>query len=139
MVGVDLEELENKIEIALESKLQNSVMCSIKRDENTDKIVVDIETEDFLYEEDKVELLKEFVRGLEELEYEVEGTERVFWTAETIKDLLTEEIIEEREAYHSEPYYIFEIRVWVDVDKLNKFKEDIIKVINSLEVVNQEQ
>lgn len=136
MVGVDLEELKNKIEETLGNRLQSSVVCSVEENEENE-IVVSIEMDSFYYDEDKVELLRDLVKRLKELKYKVEGTERVFWTAETIKDLLTEEIIEEKEAYHSEPYYIFEIRVWVDVDKLDKFKDDIIKVINSLEVVNQ--
>jgi len=138
MVSFDLEELKNKIEIALESKLQDSIICSIE--ENTDnEIVVNIELEEFYYDWDKVELLRELVRKLGELGYEVDGTERVYWTAETTIDLLTGEIINEREAYSSDNYYIFNVRIWVNKDKLDKFEKDILEVINGLKVLEQKE
>jgi len=139
MVDMNFEKLEKKIEEALANKLKNGVLCSMEEDESTNTIVVSIEMDSFYYEEDKVELLRDLVKRLKELGYDVEGIERAFWTAETIKDLLTEEIIDEREAFYSDHYYMFEIKISVNKDKLDKFMEDIIKAIDGLKTIEQEQ
>jgi len=134
-----LKDLEDKIERALEEKLRENMVCSIDENEITNEIEIKIEMESDRYEEEKVESLRELITKLRELGYKVRGEEKTYWTAETTRDLITDEIIDEREALHPDYYYMYNIRIWISKDKLDRFEQDILRVINSLKAIEQKE